>query len=135
MFLTNYPSKMMAHSVYSVIGCGAVILVLALGVGAQSKLPPDIATSIPQSIAGTRIQQLAESNLTSIRTSVPSLTDGGLDPTFSAAVTEGNGFVTETALQPDGKIVVVGLFDRANGTRMNGIAGAPRHAQIMRATS
>ncbi len=48
--------------------------------------------------------------------------DGNLDPTFGATITEGFGYVNDTAVQSDGKIIVVGLFQRANGTRTNGIA-------------
>jgi len=48
--------------------------------------------------------------------------DGNIDPTFNASVTEGFGYVNETVVQPDGKIIAVGLFQRANGARTNGIA-------------
>ena len=52
----------------------------------------------------------------------PLLLDGDLDATFNTSVTEGFGYVNETLVQPDGKIIVVGLFQRANGTYANGIA-------------
>jgi uncharacterized delta-60 repeat protein len=48
--------------------------------------------------------------------------DGDLDSTFNASVTEGFGYVNKTVIQTDGKIIAVGLFQRANGTRTNGIA-------------
>jgi uncharacterized delta-60 repeat protein len=48
--------------------------------------------------------------------------DGNLDPAYNASVTEGFGYVNETVVQPDGKIIAVGIFQRANGTRTNGIA-------------
>lgn len=48
--------------------------------------------------------------------------DGNIDPTFNASVTDGSyGFINETVIQPDGKIIAVGLFQRSNGTRTNGI--------------
>ena len=47
--------------------------------------------------------------------------DGDLDPTFNTSVTEGSGLVRETVVQPDGKIVVVGSFQRANGSRVSNI--------------
>ncbi len=52
----------------------------------------------------------------------PTLADGDLDATFNASVTESFGYVNETVVQPDGKIIAVGLFQRANGARTNGIA-------------
>ena len=48
--------------------------------------------------------------------------DGNIDATFNSSVTEGFGYVNETVVQPDGKIIAVGLFQRANGARTNGIA-------------
>ena len=56
------------------------------------------------------------------RGSLGSTADGGIDLSFNAAVSEGFGYVNDTVVQPDGKIVVVGLFQRANGIRTNGIA-------------
>ncbi len=50
------------------------------------------------------------------------LADGNIDPTFNASVTEGDGQVFETVAQPDGKIIAVGQFQRANGMRAYGIA-------------
>ena len=47
---------------------------------------------------------------------------GNIDPTFNASVTEGSGYVNETVVQPDGKIIAVGFFHSANGTRNGGIA-------------
>jgi uncharacterized delta-60 repeat protein len=52
----------------------------------------------------------------------PSIADGNIDLTFNASVTEGFGYVNETVVQPDGKIIAVGLFQRANGARTSGIA-------------
>jgi uncharacterized delta-60 repeat protein len=52
----------------------------------------------------------------------PAFADGNLDPTFNASVTEGFGYVHETVIQPDGKIIAAGIFHRTNGTRTNGIA-------------
>jgi len=48
--------------------------------------------------------------------------DGNLDLTFNASFTEGFGYVNETVVQPDGKIIAVGLFQRANGLLTNNIA-------------
>jgi uncharacterized delta-60 repeat protein len=52
--------------------------------------------------------------------------DGSIDRTFnpgsSTSGTQGNGVVFATALQPDGKLVVGGLFDSYNGTPSNSIA-------------
>lgn len=48
--------------------------------------------------------------------------DGGIDPSFAASVSEGGGYVNDIAIQPDGKILAVGVFHRANGMRTNGIA-------------
>ena len=47
--------------------------------------------------------------------------EGNLDPSFSTSITEGFGYVNETVVQPDDKIISVGLFYLANGTRSNGI--------------
>ncbi|NOT47290.1 MAG: hypothetical protein HOP17_06015, partial [Acidobacteria bacterium] len=46
---------------------------------------------------------------------------GSIDSSFNVAVTEGFGYVNDSVVQPDGKIIVVGLFQRANGIRTNGI--------------
>src|SRR5215204_1994014 len=50
------------------------------------------------------------------------LAAGNIDSTFNASITEGTGGVNRTLTQPDGKILVVGLFQRANGARFNNIA-------------
>ncbi len=50
------------------------------------------------------------------------LAQGNLDPTFAASITEGTGFVNESALQADGKIISVGSFYLANGIRAGNIA-------------
>jgi uncharacterized delta-60 repeat protein len=50
------------------------------------------------------------------------LLDGGIDGTFNASVTESFGYVNKSIVQPDGKILVVGLFQRVNGVRINCIA-------------
>ena len=47
-----------------------------------------------------------------------SFVDGDIDPNFNASVTEGFGYVNETVVQPDGKIIAVGLFQKANSTRV-----------------
>ena len=47
---------------------------------------------------------------------------GNLDPIFNASVTEGDGFVDDLVVQPDGKIIIVGSFQRVNGTPVNNIA-------------
>ena len=52
----------------------------------------------------------------------PAMADGNLDATFGASATEGFGYVNKTIVQPDGKIIAVGLFQRANGARTYGIA-------------
>lgn len=51
-----------------------------------------------------------------------SVIGGNIDPSFNASVTEGPGYVNETAVQPDGKIVAVGLFIKANNIRTGNIA-------------
>ena len=56
------------------------------------------------------------------RQSRAAFADGNIDPTFNAAMTEGFGYVNETVVQTDGKIIAVGLFHKANGTRVTGIA-------------
>ena len=48
--------------------------------------------------------------------------DGDLDPNFNASVTEGTGYVSKTVVQPDGKIIAIGYFQRVNGTRASSIA-------------
>lgn len=48
--------------------------------------------------------------------------DGNVDQTFAAAVTEGFGYINEMVVQPDGKIIVVGTFERSNGVNTNSIA-------------
>lgn len=50
------------------------------------------------------------------------LADGNLDPAFNASVTESSGYVDESVVQPDGKIIIAGSFQRANGTRVSDIA-------------
>src|SRR5690606_18126932 len=35
---------------------------------------------------------------------------------------EGFGFINETAIQADGKVIAVGMFDRVGGIMVNGIA-------------
>jgi uncharacterized delta-60 repeat protein len=50
------------------------------------------------------------------------MADGSIDSTFNVSATEGFGYVNKTVAQPDGKIIAVGLFQRANGARTNGIA-------------
>jgi uncharacterized delta-60 repeat protein len=57
-----------------------------------------------------------------ISASNASPSDGDIDPNFNAAVTEAFGYVYETVVQPDGRIIAIGLFQRANGARTNGIA-------------
>jgi uncharacterized delta-60 repeat protein len=47
--------------------------------------------------------------------------DGSFDSTFSGVTTGFNEEVYELALQPDGKIIVVGIFDFYNGTSRNRI--------------
>jgi uncharacterized delta-60 repeat protein len=49
------------------------------------------------------------------------MADGNIDSTFNVSATEGFGYVNKTVAQSDGKIIAVGLFQRANGTRTNGI--------------
>ena len=51
----------------------------------------------------------------------PLLADGDLDSTFNASVTEGTGYVSKTVVQPDGKIIAVGYFQRVNGIRKSSI--------------
>jgi uncharacterized delta-60 repeat protein len=51
----------------------------------------------------------------------PLLADDDIDSTFNASVTEGSGYVKETVMQPDGKIIVVGYFQRVNGTRASNL--------------
>ncbi|HVE57937.1 MAG TPA: delta-60 repeat domain-containing protein, partial [Pyrinomonadaceae bacterium] len=55
-------------------------------------------------------------------TNKTSLADGDLDPTFNASVTESSGYVDDSIVQPDGKIVIAGSFQRVNGTRVGNIA-------------
>src|SRR5689334_12016668 len=50
------------------------------------------------------------------------LADGNIDPTFNASVTESSGYINKSLVQPDGKIIIVGVFQQVNGTRTNGIA-------------
>src|SRR5437879_3899066 len=49
-------------------------------------------------------------NVAPLASSVPD----SIDPAFSASITEGSGYVNETVVQPDQKIIAVGLFQRAN---------------------
>lgn len=46
---------------------------------------------------------------------------GSIDPTFNVAVTDGLGYISRTLTQPDGKIIAVGVFVKANGSRFNNI--------------
>ncbi|MDQ3063634.1 MAG: delta-60 repeat domain-containing protein, partial [Acidobacteriota bacterium] len=46
--------------------------------------------------------------------------EGDVDVTFNAGITEGFGFVEQTIVQPDGKIIVGGSF--------SGVSGAPRNS-------
>ncbi|HEY8559964.1 MAG TPA: FG-GAP-like repeat-containing protein [Pyrinomonadaceae bacterium] len=48
--------------------------------------------------------------------------NGDLDPSFNASVTEGSGFVDDSVVQPDGKIIIAGSFNRVNGARAGSIA-------------
>ena len=50
------------------------------------------------------------------------LADGDIDPSFATSVMEGNGRVNKVITQPDGRIIVIGLFYLTNGSRANGIA-------------
>ena len=50
------------------------------------------------------------------------LPDGALDPSFTITGTGLNGTVMAMCLQPDGKIIVAGLFNSYNGTNRGGIA-------------
>jgi uncharacterized delta-60 repeat protein len=50
------------------------------------------------------------------------MADGNLDPAFNASVTESYGYIYETVVQPDGKIIVVGSFQRSNGVPTSNIA-------------
>jgi len=42
--------------------------------------------------------------------------DGDVDASFNPSVTEGFGFVEEAIVQPDGKVIIGGLFSGVNGT-------------------
>ncbi len=55
------------------------------------------------------------------QTDAPTI-DGGVDSTFGASVSESFGYINKSIVQPDGKILVVGLFQRTNGLRTNCIA-------------
>lgn len=46
---------------------------------------------------------------------------GRIDSTFNVSVTEGLGLVSRTLTQPDGKIIVIGWFQKTNGLRFNNI--------------
>ncbi|HEY0049838.1 MAG TPA: hypothetical protein VGB68_11155, partial [Pyrinomonadaceae bacterium] len=48
-----------------------------------------------------------------------SLNPAGIDPTFTTSLSAG-GYIEKTILQPDGKIVVIGVFNNANGTARRG---------------
>jgi uncharacterized delta-60 repeat protein len=50
------------------------------------------------------------------------IADSNVDSTFNASVTEGPGNVEKTVAQPDGKIIVIGAFQRANGSRVSSLA-------------
>lgn len=48
-----------------------------------------------------------------------SLNSAGIDPTFTTSLSAG-GYIDKTILQPDGKIVVIGVFNNANGIARRG---------------
>jgi uncharacterized delta-60 repeat protein len=50
------------------------------------------------------------------------LAAGGLDPTFDTTSLSYDVTEVQTAIQPDGKILVIGDFDRVGGIRRNGLA-------------
>ncbi len=69
--------------------------------------------------------QIPENLPTSSKPSQPnnSITVGGLvDPNYNVPVMEGRAGVFETITQPDGKIIAVGEFTKANGVIHNSIA-------------
>jgi uncharacterized delta-60 repeat protein len=47
---------------------------------------------------------------------------GSLDAAFNVSVTDGVGFVESTIIQPDGKIIAFGYFQRAGNERLGSIA-------------
>jgi uncharacterized delta-60 repeat protein len=48
--------------------------------------------------------------------------DGTLDTTFGNGLAGANGVVQDLALQPDGKVIIGGNFNRVNGTLRHGVA-------------
>ncbi|MDQ3323122.1 MAG: delta-60 repeat domain-containing protein, partial [Acidobacteriota bacterium] len=48
--------------------------------------------------------------------------DGDIDASFNAGVSEGFGFIEETIVQPDGKIIIGGSFKGVNGAPRNFLA-------------
>ena len=88
-------------------GTGANTIVYSIAIQADGKI---IIGGFFTTYNGTTANRIARLNI-----------DGTLDSTFTSGI-GANDFVTSTAIQTDGKIIIVGNFTSYNGTTANRIA-------------
>jgi len=84
--------------------------------GAVCALAKDAAGRVVAGGYFTNINGVARTNLARL---VP---DGSVDPGFSPIVPLHRGNVQTIAVEPDGQIIIGGMFDRVNGTPRNQLA-------------
>jgi len=103
----------------TVTGPGSLVLsygARVAGLGAVYALAKEVDGRMVVGGYFTKINGVARTNLARL------LPDGSVDPGFSPIVPLDRGTVQSIAVEPDGQIIIGGLFDTVNGTARNQLA-------------